>query len=237
MAGFARILDCALGVIARSRGITKLPHTPRTKRQEGHSGIPARTRRKRTVFDRIVDRERPVVVLFAIYKVSRERQNTRESDFKLDLFAPQSRRDRQGRDLVKRPFELLSGFNKRGSRERALSRRAPPFDSGFGQPCLREVMREQLRLGCSSGGKLIAQNFTCAAVQSQTAALEQVLVSRVLNERMFEAVFGFRRKALHQEYVGLCQPFQRRLQCFVLHFGDGADELVGEAASDYGSDP
>jgi hypothetical protein len=53
---------------------------------------------------------------------------------------------------------------------------------------------------------------------------------------MLKAVFGFWRKALRQEYVGLGQPFQRRLQCFVLHFGNGADELVGEAAPDYSSD-
>ena len=210
VADFARILDCALGVIARSRGITKYPQTPRTRRQESHPDIPARTRRKRTVFGRIVNRERPVVVLFAIHKVARERQSVRESDFKLDLFATQIRRGRQGRDLVKRPFELLCAFKKRGSRQRALSRCAPPFDSGFGQPCLREVMREQLRLGCSSGGKLIAQNLTRAAVQSLATALKQVLISRILNERMLKAVFGFRRKALHQEYVGLSQPFQRR---------------------------
>ena len=125
LAGFARILDCALAVIARSRGITKLPHTRRTKRQEGHPDIPARTRRKRTVFGRIVNRERPVVVLFAIHKVARERQSVRESDLKLDLFATQSRRGRQGRDLVKRPFELLCPFKKRGSRQRALSGFAP----------------------------------------------------------------------------------------------------------------
>ena len=97
-------------------------------------------------------------------------------------------------------------------------------------------MREQLRLGCSSGGKLIAENLTCAAVQSLATALEQVLMSRILNERMLKAVFGFWRKALHQEYVGLSQPFQRCLQCFVLHFGNGADEPVGEAAPDYGAD-
>jgi hypothetical protein len=83
------------------------------------------------VFGRIVNRERPVVVLFAIDKIARERKNVRESDFKLDLFATQSRRGRQGRDLVKRPFELLCGFNKRGSRQGALSRCAPPFDSGL----------------------------------------------------------------------------------------------------------
>src|SRR5262249_16721393 len=97
-------------------------------------------------------------------------------------------------------------------------------------------MSEQLRLGCSGGGKLIAQNFTCAAVQSLAAAPKQVLISRILNERMLKAVFGFRRKALHQEYVGLSQPFQRRLQCLVLHFGNGANERVGEAAPDYGID-
>ena len=84
------------------------------------------------MFDRIVNRERPVVVLFAIHKVARQRQNIRESDFKLDLFASQSRRDRRGRNLVKRPFELLSAFEKRGSCQGALSSRAPPFDSGLG---------------------------------------------------------------------------------------------------------
>ena len=83
VAGFARILDCALGVIARSRRITKFPHTRRTKRQKGPPDIPARTGRKRTVFGRIENRERPVVVLFAIHKVARERQNVRESNLKL----------------------------------------------------------------------------------------------------------------------------------------------------------
>ena len=59
------------------------------------------------MFGRIINRERPVVVLFATHKVARERQGVRESDFKLDLFATQNRRCRQGRDLVKRPCELL----------------------------------------------------------------------------------------------------------------------------------
>src|SRR5262245_6790305 len=103
-------------------------------------------------------------MLFATHKVARERQNVRESDFKLDLFPTQSGRGSRGRDLVKSSCELLCGFNKRGSRDRALSRYAPPFDRGFGQPCLREVMREQRRLGCSGGGELITQNLSRAAV-------------------------------------------------------------------------
>ena len=53
------------------------------------------------MFRRIVNRQRPVVVLLAIYKVARERQSVRESEVKLDLFATQIRRGRQGRDLGK----------------------------------------------------------------------------------------------------------------------------------------
>jgi hypothetical protein len=116
-------------------------------------------------------------VLFAIYKVARQRQDIRESDFKLDLFASQSRLDRRGGNLVKRAFELLSAFEKRRSCQGALSSRAPPFDSGFGQPSLCEVMREQLRLGCSSGGKLIAQNLSRAAVQCLPTAFEQAFIT------------------------------------------------------------
>src|SRR6185437_8304733 len=140
--GLARILEGALSVTARSLGITELPQTIRTKRQEGHPDIPARTRRNRMVFGRIVNRKRPVVVLFTTHKVARERQSVREGDFKLDLFATQIRSGRRGCDLVKRLLELLHAFNKCGSRQRALSRRAPPFDRGFGHPSPCEVMRE-----------------------------------------------------------------------------------------------
>jgi hypothetical protein len=84
------------------------------------------------VFGRIVNRQRPVVVLLATHEVARERESVRKSDFKLELFATQIRSSRQGRNLVERPLELREAFNKRGSRQRALSRRAPPFDSGFG---------------------------------------------------------------------------------------------------------
>ena len=49
-------------------------------------------------------------------------------------------------------------------------------------------MREQLRLGGSSGGKLIAQNLSRAAVQRLPTALKQILVGSVLNERVLEAI-------------------------------------------------
>jgi hypothetical protein len=44
------------------------------------------------MFGRIVNRERPVVVLFAIHKVASERKSVRESDSKFDLFATLLRR-------------------------------------------------------------------------------------------------------------------------------------------------
>jgi len=111
------ILDCSLGVIAQSRGITEVPQTPRTDRQQGYPDIPARPRRERTVFDRIVNRERAVEMLLAIHKIAHERKGVPESELNLDLFATQGRRGRQNRDLVKRQFELLCAFKKRGSRQ------------------------------------------------------------------------------------------------------------------------
>src|SRR5262249_50159155 len=117
LADLARLVDCALAFFARSRGITEVPQTSRTNRQQGHPDIAARPRRKRTVFGRIVNRERAVEVLFAIHKVARERKSVPESDLKLDLFATQGRRGWQSRDLVKRPFELLCALNKCGSRQ------------------------------------------------------------------------------------------------------------------------
>jgi hypothetical protein len=48
------------------------------------------------------------------------------------------------------------------------------------------VMRQQLRLGRRGVGKMVAQNFGDAAVQHLTPALEQILISRILNERVLD---------------------------------------------------
>ena len=54
-------------------------------------------------------------------------------------------------------------------------------------------MRQQLRFGRSAGCELVAQDLADAAVQNLAPALEQILVSRILNQRVLEAVFGLRR--------------------------------------------
>jgi hypothetical protein len=93
------------------------------------------------VFGGIVNRERPVVVLFAIHKVARECPSVGESELKVGLFATQSPRGWQGRDLVKRPFELLRPFKKRGSHQRPLSRFAPQAQGLLDQSGLGAMTR------------------------------------------------------------------------------------------------
>ena len=73
-------------------------------------------------------------------------------------------------------------------------------------------MRERFRLGCGRGGEAVAQNFGDAAVQHLAPALEQVFVGGVLDQRVLEAIVGVRRQALHQQDVGVGEPFQRGLQ-------------------------
>ena len=73
-------------------------------------------------------------------------------------------------------------------------------------------------------------------MQNLAPALEQILISRVLNERVLEAIIGVRRQALHQQDVGLGKPFQRCLQRRILHPGHGAQKRIREVASDHGAD-
>jgi len=117
------------------------------------------------VFSRIVNRKRPVVVLFAGHKVARKRHSVGESDFKLDLFRRKS--GVAGKVAIWSSALLTCSVPSR-SADRARERcpAVPHHSIAASSSLLREVMREQLRLGCSSGGKLIAQNLTRAAVQS-----------------------------------------------------------------------
>ena len=51
-------------------------------------------------------------------------------------------------------------------------------------------MREHFRLGRCRGGEAIAQYLGDAAVQNLAPALEQILVGRVLDERVLETIIG-----------------------------------------------
>ena len=54
-------------------------------------------------------------------------------------------------------------------------------------------MRQQFRFGRSGAGKFVAQGFADAAVQKLAPALEQILISRILYERVLKAIARFGR--------------------------------------------
>jgi hypothetical protein len=94
-----------------------------------------------------------------MHMIARESQSVRESDFKLDLLATQSRRRRQGHDLVKRSFDLLGPLNKCSSRQRSLSGFAPQARGLLDQSGFSAVPCQQLGLVLRD----------CFAAQSETA--------------------------------------------------------------------
>ena len=120
-----------------------------------------------------------------------------EGDLKLDLLATQRGSGGQGRDLIQSTGELGYRLNQRRALQRLLSRLAPPFDRGFDQARLGKVMRQQLGFERSGGRDSVEQDLANAAVQNLTPALEQILISRFLDESVFETIIGFGRQALH----------------------------------------
>src|ERR1700692_3154536 len=113
-------------------------------------------------------------------------QRVYERGLQLDLLAAQRGSGRQGRNLGNGTPELLYGFNQCRALQRPLPRYVPPFERGLGETCLGEVMRHQLRLDRRRGGEIAEQCLDDAAVQNLTPALEQILISRVLNQRVLE---------------------------------------------------
>ena len=73
-------------------------------------------------------------------------------------------------------------------------------------------------------------------MQRLAAALEQALVGRVLDQRVLEAIFGLRRRALDKQEVGFGEPIQRRLQRRLVESGDVPQQPVGEFASQHRAD-
>ena len=84
-----------------------------------------------------------------------------------------------------------------------VARLAPPFDCKIVETSLGEMVRDGLRLGLG-----FDQRFGRAVVQRLTAALEQALVGRVLDQRVLKAVVGLRWSALDEQKVGVGKPIQ-----------------------------
>src|SRR6516225_4373583 len=70
-----------------------------------------------------------------------------------------------------------------------------------------------------------------AAVQHLAAALQQALVSCVLDQCMLETVVGLRRDAVDKQDVRLREPLERRLQSRLAHVRHRLKQHVREATS------
>jgi hypothetical protein len=73
---------------------------------------------------------------------------------------------------------------ERAAPQRRVAGLAPPFDGELRLVGLGEMMRDQLRLRVGRGDERLRR----APMQRLPAVLEQALVGRVLDERVFEAV-------------------------------------------------
>jgi len=99
------------------------------------------------------------------------------------------------------------------------ARSSPPLNRRFFEPGLSEMMSNDL--GLSRGALwIVAQQFGGTAVQRLTAALEQAVVSRILDQRVLEAIVGLRGRALDEQEVGVGEPVQRPLQHGIVELGD-----------------
>ena len=74
---------------------------------------------------------------------------------------------------------------KGGTAKRLIARLSPPFDREVVEARFGEMMGDRFGLRAA-----VAQDFRGAAVQRLAAALEQAFVSRVLDQRVLEAIAG-----------------------------------------------
>jgi hypothetical protein len=93
-----------------------------------------------------------------------------------------------------------------GSFQRPVNCLDPPFDGGFAEPRLGEMMGDDLWLAFSHCLKPIAQGLGNAPMQYLPAALEQVLVGRVLHQRVLEGIDGFRRITTSEHEFRVLEP-------------------------------
>ena len=138
-----------------------------------------------------------------------------------------------------RHFDRLAEMGDRllegGAAQRLVARLSPPFDREIVEAGLSEMMRERFRLGRRALG-LVAQEFGGATVQRLAAALEQALVSRVLDQRVLEAVVRLRSVALDEQDVGLGKPLHRRPQASLVEAGHGLEQRMRKVTPEHCTD-
>ena len=130
---------------------------------------------------------------------------------------------RHGDRLAEMGDRLLKGR----AAQSLIARLAPPLDREVVEAGLREMMGDDFRL---DGGalRLSHQDLGGAAVQRLAAAPEQAVVSRVLNQRVFEAIVRRITGALDDEEVRRGEPVNCELEVGVVDPAHSARQRVGK---------
>ena len=90
------------------------------------------------------------------------------------------------------------------------------------------MMRQDFRLCGNHGWKFVYHRLRYLMMQLLPVATQQRLVSRFLNERMFEVIDGLRRHAALIQYLGLDQARQCLLQRYCVEGGNVVQHLIGK---------
>src|SRR5262249_8825143 len=135
-----------------------------------------------------------------------------------------------------RLFEVRDRLVVGGSVQGPVTRLNSPFDGRFVEPRLREMMGDDLRLNLGYCLKPVAQGLGNALVQHLAAALEQVLVGRVLHQRVLEAVDGFGRISAAEYEFRLLELGERILERRLVALDQRAQQRIRELAPDGGPD-
>src|SRR5262249_31882746 len=122
-----------------------------------------------------------------------------ECNLKLDFFATQGGRGRQGRDLVERTPELFRGFDERRALGRPQSGFAPQRRGFLDLPCLGAVTRQQLGLILRDLGELTFEGFRDSGMKRTSRLAQQCAVSRIPYQCMLEKVGRVRRATLPEQ--------------------------------------
>ena len=112
------------------------------------------------------------------------------------------------------------------SAQSLIARLAPPFDGLVVEAGCGEMMGDLFGLGVR-----FAQRLGCATMQRLPAALEQTVVSCILDQRVPKTIVGLRRRALDKQETGFGEPIQRRLKRGLVELGNVSKQRIGKLAS------
>src|SRR6516162_505337 len=165
----------------------------------------------RRQFNRIVDvgrqlsSSRPCGHRFGCAVAKAAAQGTAICDLKIEPVDVATPLDRQLIADGNRLAEMCDCFGICGALQRLLARLAPPLQGYLAQPGFSKMVCHDFRLGLGNNWKLVAQDIADLLMEQLPAALEQALVGRLLNKRMFKAIASFRRCPPAQQELGLFQ--------------------------------